>query len=297
MNQDEINKLTEAGKIAKQAVEYAKSLIKEKMPLLEIAEKIEARIFELGGKPAFPVNLSINEIAAHSTPSFQDSAIASGLLKIDIGVHVNGFIADTAFSLDLENSEENKKLIQAAETALQKALDFIKSGDKIKIKDIGGEIEKAVTSKGFQPIHNLSGHSIEKFEVHAGISIPNYNNSQEKELPEAVYAIEPFSTSGSGSVKDGKPSGIYSIKKSGNVRDSFSREILKYIKDAYQTLPFCSRWLQKKFGSKALLALSRIQEAGLIHQYPQLIESSGSKVAQAEHTIIFLEKEKIITTI
>ena len=121
MQPEEIECLKKAGAIAKQAVAYAKELIKPDMLLLEIAEQIESKIDELGGKPAFPVNLSIDNIAAHYTPSWNDSSISRGLLKVDIGVQVDGYIADTAFSIDLENSEENKKLIEAAEAALEKA--------------------------------------------------------------------------------------------------------------------------------------------------------------------------------
>ena len=102
-------KIIKAGKIASQVRENARQFIKKGMPLLEIAEKIENEIVKLGGKPAFPTNLSINEIAAHYTPSYDDKTIATGLLKIDLGVHINGYIADTAFSMDLENSEKNKK--------------------------------------------------------------------------------------------------------------------------------------------------------------------------------------------
>ena len=94
---ENIEKLKKAGAIARQVINYAKSFIKKDTPLLEIAEKIEAKIVELGGKPAFPVNLSINEVAAHSTPSFNDSSLAYGLLKVYIGVHIDGFVADTAF--------------------------------------------------------------------------------------------------------------------------------------------------------------------------------------------------------
>ncbi|MEK6928579.1 MAG: type II methionyl aminopeptidase [Nanoarchaeota archaeon] len=294
MNQEDIEKLKKAGTITVQVKEYARTIIKPNMPLLEIAEKIEAKIIELGGKPAFPVNLSINEIAAHSTPSFNDSQTASGLLKVDIGVHLNGLIADTAFSLDLENNEENKKLIEASEKALEESTKIIKY--QIQLKEIGSVIEKTIKSLGFTPIINLSGHSIEKYSLHAGITIPNYNNSREKPLLQGVYAIEPFSTSGVGSVRDGKKSGIYHLEKSGNVRDNFAREVLAFIQEEYKTLPFCSRWLQKKFGTRAFLALQRLEEAKLLHHYPQLIEAGNGKVAQAEHTIIITEKEKIVTT-
>lgn len=290
----EIENYKKAGKIALEAVKYARSIIKKDMPLLEIADKIEEKIISLGGKPAFPVNLSINEIAAHYTPSFNDTAKASGLLKVDIGVHIEGCVADTAFSIDLENSEENKKLIEAAELALKKAAEKFAVGKELW--EIGNEIETAIKSKGFLPIQNLSGHAMDVYNLHAGITIPNYNSLQKIQIGEGVYAIEPFSTNGFGAVRDGKPSGIFKIDREGSVRDNFAREVLAFIIDEYQTLPFCSRWIYKKFGSRGLLALRRIEEANILHNYPQLMERNSGKVAQAEHTVLLLNKEKVITT-
>lgn len=294
-NNSDIEKIKNAGNIAKEAVQYAKSLIKSQMLLIEIAEKVESKIIELGGQPAFPVNLSINEIAAHSTPSFNDEQKASGLLKVDLGVNLNGFIADTAFSIDLENSQENKNLIDAAENALKSAIDEL-SKNEIKIRNIGKAIETEIRKLNLVPIQNLSGHSIEPYELHAGITIPNYDNAQEKVLEDGVYAIEPFTTNGLGAVRDGKPSGIYILTKEAQVRDIFAREVLIFIKENYKTLPFCSRWLYKEFGSRSLIALKRLEEAEIVHQYPQLIEKGGGKVAQAEHTFILSKNKSIITT-
>jgi len=211
MDKEEIQKLKQAGEIAKQVVVYAKEIIKPNTLLLEIADKIEEKIYSLKAKPAFPVNLSINEIAAHSTPSYNDDAKAHGLLKVDIGVHVDGFIADTAFSLDLEDVKENKILIEAAEKALESALQKIKLG--VKLKEIGSVIEKTCSSLNVQPIHNLSGHSIDSYLIHSGLTIPNFDNSQEIEIESGVFAIEPFTTFGAGAVKDSKPSGIYHLEK------------------------------------------------------------------------------------
>ena len=125
MKQD-VGKIVRAGEIAREAVAYARTIAKKGSSLRELAEQIEGKIRELGGKPAFPVNLSINEIAAHATPAHDSDDKAHGLLKVDIGVHLDGFIADTAFSVDLENSEENKKLIEAAEAALSAAGETVK---------------------------------------------------------------------------------------------------------------------------------------------------------------------------
>lgn len=295
LSDEVIEKYKKAGLIASDTKKYAREFIKKGVLLVEIAEKIEVKIIELGAKPAFPTNLSINENAAHCTPLFNDLTIAEGLLKVDLGAHIDGYVADTSFSLDLENSEENKKLIESSENALKEVCNIAKFG--IAIRKIGAVIENSIKNKGFQPIQNLSGHSISHYELHAGITLPNIDNFQEKTIQEGVYAIEPFSTNGLGSVKDGKPSGIYALKKQGNVRDAFARQVLEYIKEEYKTLPFCTRWLYKKFGSRALIAMQRIEEAGLVHQYSQLIESGKGKVAQAEHTLIITEKEKIITTL
>jgi len=287
-------KIIRAGKIAKQISVYAKSIIKPKMPLLEIAEKIEAKIFELGGKPAFPVNLSIDEIAAHYTPLHNDTATADGLLKVDFGVHINGYIADTAFSLDLENSEENKKLITASESALKKAIETAK--ENISLPEIGKAIQEAIESCGFSPIINLSGHEMQEYDLHAGITIPNIEDSRKAFLEKGLYAIEPFATAGSGKVHDGKPSGIYILIEEKNVRSQSAREVLRFIEEEYKTLPFCSRWIVKKFGAMGLFALKQLEDNGNLHQFPQLVENSNSKVSQAEHTIFVKKDEVIVTT-
>lgn len=285
--------LIKAGNIAKQVREFAISIAKRDMPLIELAEKIEAKILELGGKPAFPVNLSINEIAAHDTPTYNDIRTAYGLLKIDIGVHINGFVADTAISVDLENSELNKKLITTAAECLNVAVDNVNS--EITLGNLGKSIELPAKKEKLLTIRNLTGHLIEQYDLHAGISVPNYDTNQIQELGVGVYAVEPFVTNGSGVVRDGKMSGIYVVHKEGSVRDNFAREVLSYILEEYQSLPFCSRWIVKKFGTRALIALKQIETAGILHQYAQLVESGSGIVAQAEHTFI-VEKDKVTVT-
>jgi len=291
----ETKKIILAGKIAQEIKKYIKPFVKKGVPLLEIAEKIESKIYELKGKPAFPTNLSINEIAAHYTPSYDDKTLASGLLKVDFGVQIDGWISDTAFSVDLENSNENKKLIEASEKALEEAEKTIKKD--IEIGEIGKAIQKAIESYGFSPIINLSGHQIEQYNLHAGLSIPNIDNRQNSEIQPGLYAIEPFATNGSGKIKDGKPSGIYSLIDYKNIRNPSAREILEYIAEEYQQLPFCSRWLVKKFGTKALPALNQLEQNGNLHQYAQLVEVGKGIVAQTENTILIEENgKKIVTT-
>jgi methionyl aminopeptidase len=287
-------KIIKAGKIAKETVEYAKTIVKKDVLLLEIAEKIEKKIIELGGKPAFPTNLSINEIAAHYTPSYDDKTLAYGLLKVDLGVHVNGWIADTAFSIDLENSEENKKLIEASEKALENAIKVFKKG--ATLGNIGKEIQNTIENYKATPIVNLSGHSMMKYDLHAGITIPNIDNKSDEEIKEGLFAIEPFATFGNGKIYDGKQSEIYIIVQRRAIRNPIAREILDFIEKEYETLPFCSRWILKKFGAKTLLGLKQLEQEGIIHRYEQLVEISHKPVSQSEHTILIEKDKEMVTT-
>ncbi len=291
-----VDKILKAGKIAQEIRRYAREVVVAGKPLFEIAVLIDEKIASLGGKPAFPVNLSVNEVAAHYTPSVGDTFVARGLLKVDIGVQVEGYIADTAFTIDLEGNEENKKLIEASESAVNASVSEFEL-DK-RLTEIGAVIGKTISDKGFTSIVNLSGHSIERFVIHAGWTVPNYNSGQTDTLEEGLYATEPFVTNGHGRVRDGPNSGIYRIDSdSGTVRDRFAREVLNWLIDEYQTLPFASRWVHKQFGSRGLLALRQLERAGILYQYPQLIEASGGKVAQAEHTVLLTKDgKKYITT-
>jgi len=288
-------KIIQAGNIASQVKIYARTIIKKGTLLLEIAEKIETKILELGGKPAFPVNLSIDNMAAHYTPSHDDKALAHGLLKVDIGVHIDGWIADTAFSLDLENNEENKKLIIASEKALENALGLVKSQTSVGLKEIGKTIQKTIETCGFNPVANLSGHSIGQYDLHSGVTVPNIDNKVNLKLKEGLYAIEPFATTGNGKVHNGKSSNIYYLVNEKNPRSQIAREVLEFIIKEYKSLPFCSRWIVKKMGNRALFGLRDIEANGNLHHFAQLVEAQNTKVSQAEQTIL-VEKDKVIVT-
>jgi methionyl aminopeptidase len=259
------------------------------MLLVDIAEKIEGKIVELGGEVAFPVNLSIDDVAAHYTPKLKDDKKASGLLKVDIGVHVNGCICDIALSLDLSVDGKYKKLIEASENALKAAIEMAKSHkEKTTLGEMGKEIETEIKKSGFIPISNLTGHSLDNFEIHAGLSIPNYASSSNKELEEGAFATEPFATfsSGAGLIYEGAGGNIYHVISAGNVRDSFSREVLEWIAENKKTLPFSQRELEKKFGSRILFALANLKKAGIVQEFPQLIEKNHQPISQAETSFI-----------
>jgi methionyl aminopeptidase len=283
-----------AGEISIKVKEFAKNLIKRDMLLVEIAQKIEDEIKKQGGEIAFPVNLSINEIAAHYHPTLEDETRANGLLKIDIGIHVNGFIADSAFSIDLTENKQYSELIKASEHALENALKILDKDPTLN--EIGETIQKSISSHGFSPIINLSGHSLDKYTIHAGITIPNNANNNQNKLDFGAYAIEPFATTGQGKVVDGPSSNIFRIINLKTPRSPTARKILEYIWQKNQTLPFSLRELQEKFGNISRLAIKELEQNNIIHNYPQLLEASHHPVSQAEHTFIKTPNKGIIIT-
>lgn len=286
--------IIKAGKIASEVKKWIRPQIKKGDLLLDIAEKIEDKIKELGGFPAFPTNLSINEQAAHYTPKHNDESIAHGLLKVDFGVHVDGYISDNAFSLDLEGTEENKKLIEASQKALENIEQNISS--ELTIGQAGKIIEDTIKSYNFNPVANLSGHSLEKFNLHAGTSVPNINTNSSKKFGTGLFAIEPFATNGNGFVHDGGKGNIYMWSQDKNPRSPFARETLEYIKDNYGSLPFAGRWIIKAIGSKAILGLRQLEMQGILHHYSILTEEKGKLVSQCENTFLIEENNVTITT-
>lgn len=297
MEKEELAKYIEAGKIAVKIKKFIKGYIKPDMKLIDIAIAIHKEI-EKYALPAFPVNLSIDGIAAHFHPVLEDNTKAEGLLKVDFGISVDGYIADTAISLDLTLDNKYKKLIESSELALNKAIEILKENPSIH--EIGKKIQETIESKEFSPITNLSGHSIEKYEVHAGLTIPNYGNNNSNKLKEGVYAIEPFSTIGEGRIYEGASGNIYSIIAQKKARSEKAREIFDYVFKKYKTLPFSLREIQERFGLMARISLRELENQGIIKTYNQLIEKSHKPVAQSEHTVIIIEKngkrEVIVTT-
>jgi len=292
----EINKLIEAGKIAKKVLKNASKIVKPGTPIIEICNELENMIIKLGGKPAFPCNVSVNEIAAHYSSPIGDESIIpeNSLVKIDIGVHVDGFIADTAKTF-IFNSEYID-LVEAAEKALENAISAIKPG--VEIRRVSSIIEQTIKRYGYKPIKNLSGHLMKQYLLHGGKSVPNVvENYNEEFLEGEVYAIEPFSTNGAGMVEDTDQVYIYGFIKIRGAENKFEKSLLKTIRTRFRNLPFSERWLTDVFPpNKVKNAIHKLAEKGALHSYPVLKELANGMVAQAEHTIIVLRDGALITT-
>jgi methionyl aminopeptidase len=281
-----LEKYDRARKISDEVLPLAKNLVKENVKILEIAEKIEKRIEELGGGIAFPVNISINDNAAHYSPDIDDPMILKegDLVKVDFGVHVDGYIWDRAFSV-LIGGKENE-LIEASEKAVENVMKMIKVG--VKVFEISEVIENTLDEFKLKPIYNLSGHGLDRFIQHAEPSIPNCKNNIQDEIKEGqAIAIEVFSTNGIGLVKESSQTLIYKYEKDKSVRLWEARKILERAKNKFMGMPFAKRWLKDiATGVKLELALKQLVETNAIREYPVLKEESGALVAQREETII-----------
>jgi methionyl aminopeptidase len=288
-------KFREAGKIARKVKKYGHTLVVDGAKALDIANAIEDKIYELGGKPSFPVDVSINDMSAHYNPHVDDKlTLKTGdLVKIDLGVHIDGYVTDTAFTVSIGKNEENEKLIKAVDEALAIAISMATPGTKIK--DIGAAVEKKITSYGLEPIRNLFGHAVGHWQVHGKPNIPSFDNGNSQKLKDGeIIAIEPFATTGSGYVKNGKGSEVYSLESDGNLRQF--REVLIWIKSEFRTLPFAKRQVAKKFGKiKTNIVIQQLLAQKIIREYSTLPEEKGGKVSQAEHTIIVSKKPEILT--
>jgi len=295
---DVLDKYVRAGEVAAEVREEVKARIQEDVKLIDICEWVEDRIRKLGAEPAFPCNISINEVAAHYTSPPGDEKVIPprSLVKVDLGAHVDGYIADTAITVCLDPLKE--RLVEAVERALQEALR--EAGPRVRISRISATIERAIRARGCKPISNLTGHNLARYTIHAGISIPNVAHRSLKRLEVGqAYAIEPFATEGwgAGFVIEGLETTIFRLAKT-KARGKQARELLKRIQEAFKTLPFAERWLWRLVPrNKYEGAWRELLSSGAIMGYPVFIERTGCPVAQAEHTIVVLEDKCVITTL
>lgn len=297
-------KLEQAGCIAAQALAYTCQLVKPGASLLSIAEAGEAHIRELGAQPAFPINISLNHHAAHFTPHLSDSRTLpeQALVKVDLGTHVDGFIADTARTVTLGGDERMRELDEAAKAGLAAAITTARAG--IRVWEVSKAIFKAMRQTGVRPIENLTGHSIEQFCLHAGTSVPSVANpSDELVSPRLrehmVVAIEPFATFSSlPRVVDLEPGAIFGFAKKKNPESPKLRSLFSLMKARFAQLPFASRWLAQLVpGAEVGSLLTALRREGCIQNYPVLGLRDGNAIAQAEHTLIIEQGGCTVTTL
>jgi methionyl aminopeptidase len=297
-DKEALEKFRLSGKILRESREEMKQVVREGMPAIEVCEKAESLIREKGGKPAFPCNVSINEVTAHYTspPNDKLRIPEKAVVKVDMGVHVDGYVTDTAFTACFD--PEHSSMQSAAEYALATAIESI-HGDMATSK-IGLIIERTIKNRGFKPISNLTGHSVGRYLIHAGTSIPNVMQlSFTKVKAGEIYAIEPFVTlpNAAGRVENSPEVTIFRLVKAKSVKNPYTKELLKYIEESFRTLPFAERWLKDVVPEdKYREAFKELLKCKAVMGYPVFTEISRKTVTQAEHTVLIKENDCEVLT-
>ncbi|NHJ47614.1 MAG: type II methionyl aminopeptidase [Asgard group archaeon] len=294
LTDEEIEKYREAGRIAAIVMKKAKKIVTKGRKLKYICDSLENEIIKLGAKPAFPVNISVDHIAAHYTSPIDDelSLPERALVKIDLGAHIDGYISDHAKTFLINATKSSQNLRDVAELALDKAIKIVKPG--VRPGDIGEVIEKTIKGKGLVPIVDLSGHVIQRWKLHTGITIPNFKPKIDlfsQKLGEgSILAIEPFVTSANGSKNIYDESYTFIFSQSGSkAKSDDAKTILEKI-EHFKKLPFALRWLDGLMSETRLFAaLKELISLKTINRYPMLVSKSKTKVAQAEHTVLITE--------
>ena len=289
-----IESLRKAGKIAQELKKFIKPRLKVEAKVLDLINTTEQKIIELGGAPAFPVNLSINNVAAHYTSPIRDDGLTikeGDIVKLDIGVHIEGYIVDTAFTISFSDDKLLENIIQSTEVAVDAAKMMAKPG--INTREIGKKIETIVKGFKYNPIKELGGHQIERWIVHGKKALPELGNQSGDVMEEGdVFGIEIFASTGEGSVHMTNNSFIYELNPySGRVplRRKVSKQILGFVNKNYKTLPFAERWVAKEFRLGVAFGLQELVKQNKLQAHYVLAEHKGEYIAQSEETIIVTE--------
>jgi methionyl aminopeptidase len=280
----------ESGRLASTILLQGSRMIRPGISIREVVIGIEDLVHEKGAGLAFPLNLSLNEDAAHDTASPDDERIfATGdVVKLDLGVHLEGYIADTATTIDLG---DHGLLLEASRSALECAVSLVRPG--VKVGELGSVIQHEIESRGFRPVINLTGHGLARYVIHTPPNIPNFSAPGGGKLEAGmVFAIEPFATTGSGRVSDKARIEIFQQIGIKPIRLATARKILDLVRER-RGMPFARRWIPVE---KQDFALATLISQGIVRAYPVLADIPGSVVSQHEHTLIVTEDGYLLTT-
>lgn len=285
MDPQALDSFRKAGRIASECREWAKKTIRPGVSIRSVLEGVEGRIRERGAEPGFPAQSSRNFVAAHYCSSPEDEQLyeEGDCVKVDIGVHVDGYIADTAASVDLSNDGRWTPLVDAARSALAAAIATVKDG--VAVSDIGGAIERTILAAGYQPVRNLTGHGLARWKVHTPPQIPNYAERGAGKLHEGmVFAIEPFATTGKGWIHEAGRAEVFMMARPPSKAKGLDRDVLRAI-ESWRGLPIARRYFAHLDREAVEETLSKLVRQGSLVRYPPLCEEEGTMVAQYEHSI------------
>lgn len=292
-SKEDISKFRKAGKIAALAREFGIELIKPGVSLLDVSMAVEEEIKRLGGDLAFPAQISLNNVAAHYCASPEDRLCFSegDVAKLDVGVHVDGYVGDTAATKDLGGPP---LLMEASRQALENAIKIIAPG--VLLSEVGNAINSTIVSMGYKPVTNLTGHAVGIYSVHGSPQIPNVPDRSKTRFEKGqVLAIEPFATTGKGVVREKGTPEIFSVMGKLKLKRGMDQGVLDAVA-AYNGLPFGRRNLAQRFVlDKVNATIGKLLKNGALHGYAPLAEADNVVISQAEHTVYIGDELEILT--
>ena len=297
--QDVFAQWLKAGQVAADALAYGRTVCVPGAKLVDVVTAVEDRIRSTGLGLAFPCTLSIDTVAAHYTPTHDDARVLQEgmVVKLDCGAELNGALSDNACTVEVGGTDRYKRLIECSEACLKEAVAIL--GPNVDLGTVGAAIELTAKDFGFKPIQNLTGHSLETFNLHAGLTVPNVPMKVNRRPRIGdVLACEPFVTTGqAGRVENSGPGNIYHFQRNRPLRLPTAKKLLQSIERNHPKLPFAERWLASAIEPHKLnVNLLQLQKEAAIKHYPALSEASGGIVAQTEATLVITEDGCVVTT-
>lgn len=277
--------LRQAGRVAAEARDAGARLIQPGARVRDVCAAVEEEITRRGAGPAFPVQSSRNDVAAHDCPAPSDETrYAEGdLAKLDIGVHVDGWVVDTALTVNVGDRPERRRLVEAARAALAAAI--AATAPEAEIRTVSEAIESTIRGFGLRPVRSLCGHGVGRWQVHGPPPIPNAADLAGGRLGAgAVVAIEPFVTDGPGIVSEQGEPQVFRLDPRREPAETPDPEVMAAVR-AFRGLPFARRQLAAYAGPRLEGLLGWLRREGRLMCYAPLRETSGRPVAQAEHTV------------
>jgi methionyl aminopeptidase len=270
---------------------------------------------------AFPVGVNINNVIAHDskiTTMVDDRIFYKGdVVKVDIGVHVNGRIIDSAFTHIITDEKgvhdsENiyNSVLEASRDSMFTAIKM--SGPDQRLVEISESISEIISSHEvdiggggtipIRPVKGIGGHNIKQYQIHGGkliLSDPDYNLQGDSRMEsDEIYAIETYATTGYGVMtqNDSMDKCTHYMEQSNEIienNQSITKKDKKFFRktDLYnwiktrKGLPFSVSWIDHNKVQKVNKGFSLGIPSGQVVAYPPLRDEDNSVVAQFEHTI------------
>ncbi|XP_047983645.1 ERBB-3 BINDING PROTEIN 1 [Salvia hispanica] len=304
-----VTKYKSAAEIVNKALQLVLSECKPKAKIVDLCEKGDTFIREQTANMyknvkkkiekgiGFPTCISVNNTVCHFSPLASNESVleAGDIIKIDMGCHIDGFIAVVAHTHVLQDGPVTGRaadVIAAANTAAEVALRLVRPGKKNK--DVSEAIQKVAAAYDCKIVEGVLSHQMKQYVIDANkvvLNVPGPDTRvDDAEFEEnEVYAIDIVTSTGEGKPKllDERETTIYkrAVDKNYHLKMKASRFIFSEISQKFPIMPFSARALDEK---RARLGLVECTNHDLLQPYPVLHEKPGDLVAHIKFTVLLM---------